>query len=247
MAAETPDGTYDLVAVGDVMLDVHVRDAMLDGVVHEAIEVCAGGSAVNVVRAARRLGARAVVVGRIGDDPAAAAIADDLHRSGIQASLDRVSEAATGTVVYVGSSIVADRGANAGFRPADLPPARVTLVSGYLDPEAIAAVLAEASGLRAIDLQRPGGDPFDAEVVLGPELDLDRFGGRHRVVCTTLSERGAIAVSGGERVEVAPPRVLAASPKSAGDAFAAGFLLALADGRPLRTCVERGCAAALDA
>jgi sugar/nucleoside kinase (ribokinase family) len=39
--------------------------------------------------------------------------------------------------------------------------------------------------------------------------------------------------------------VLAASPVGAGDAFAAAFLLALADGTPLEECLRRGCAAAV--
>jgi sugar/nucleoside kinase (ribokinase family) len=237
--------TYDLVAVGDVMLDVHLASAPLDAIVHGAIRVCAGGSAVNVARAARRLGASAAVVGRVGDDPAGAAIADDLRRHGIDALLEVGAGAVTGTVAYVGPGVVADRGANAGFTPGELPAARVTLVSGYLDTDAVGAALARASGIRAVDLQHPGQSAFDADVVLGPELAVDDFGVRHRVVCSTLAERGALAVSGSERVRVVPRRVLAASPRGAGDAFAAGFLLALLDDRPLRESLERGCEAVL--
>lgn len=237
--------TYDLIAVGDVMLDVHVMTAPLGGAVHEAIRVCAGGSAVNAARAAQGLGARAAVVGRVGDDPAGAALADDLRRNGIAALLEVDAGAATGTVAYIGPGVVADRGANAGFSPGELPAARVTLVSGYLDTAAVGAALARAQGLRAVDLQRAGQSAFDADVVLGPELEIEDFAARHRVVCATLGARGARAVSGSERVGVAPERVLPVSPRGAGDAFAAGFLLALADDRALRACVERGCAAVL--
>jgi ribokinase len=238
---------YDLVAVGDVMLDVHVATTPRDGAVHEPIRVCAGGSAVNAARAARRLGARTAVIGRAGNDPAGAAIIDDLRRSGIDALLEIEDGSVTGTVAYVGQGVVADRGANAGFSPADLPAARVTLVSGYLDTSAVEATLAQAHGLRVIDLQRSGRPAFDADVVLGPELDIDELARHHGVVCTTLGARGAIAVRGAERVEVTPSRVLAESARGSGDAFAAGFLLALADGHALRACVERGCEAALDA
>jgi ribokinase len=239
--------TYDLLAVGDVMLDVHITGARPDETVHEAIRVRAGGSAVNAARAARRLGAHAAVAGRVGDDPAGAAIADDLRRSGIEALLETEAGAATGTVAYIGTGVAADRGANAGFSPSTLPDARVTLVSGYLDPEGIAAALAQAHGLRAIDLQRPGRPAFDADIVLGPELDIEELARHHGVVCSTLGARGAIAARGMERVEVAPPRLLAESVPGSGDAFAAGFLLALADGQPLAACVERGCEAALGA
>lgn len=239
--------SYDLVAVGDVMLDVHVSASPLDGVVHDAIRVRAGGSAVNAARSARRLGAHAAVVGGVGDDAAGAAIRDALRRDGIDALLEMLP-AATGTVAYVGTGVVADRGANASFRPGALPSARVTLVSGYLEEDAVREALTQAQGLRALDLQRPRVvHAFDADVVLGPELDLDALGGRHDVVCSTLGARGATGVRGDERVEVAVSRVLAESPRGAGDAFAAGFLLALADGHELGACLERGCEAALHA
>jgi sugar/nucleoside kinase (ribokinase family) len=238
--------SYDLVAVGDVMLDVHVFASPLGGVVHDAIRVRAGGSAVNAARSARRLGAHAAVVGGVGDDAAGAAIRDALRRDGIDALLEMLP-AATGTVAYVGTGVVADRGANASFRPGALPSARVTLVSGYLEEDAVREALTQAQGLRALDLQRPRVHAFEAEVVLGPELDLDALGGRHDVVCSTLGARGATGVRGDERVEVAVSRVLAESPRGAGDAFAAGFLLALADGHELGACLERGCEAALHA
>ncbi len=237
--------TYDLLAVGDVMLDVHVPAAPGRGTVHEAIRVGAGGSSVNAARAAVRLGARAAVVGRIGDDSAGVAIADDLRRAGIDSLLEVDTAAVTGTVAYIARGVVADRGANAGFIPAGLPDARVTLVSGYLDTAAVGAALACAHGVRAVDLQRAGQNPFDADVVLGPELVVDNFIAHHGIVCATLGARGAHAARGVERVSVAPERVLAASPRGAGDAFAAAFLLAFADEHPLRVCVERGCAAAL--
>jgi ribokinase len=237
--------TYDLVAVGDVMLDVHVTTAPLSGALHEAIRVCAGGSAVNAARAARRLGARAAVVGRVGDDPAGVALADDLRRTGIDAFLEIDTGAVTGTVAYIGPGVVADRGANAGFTPDELPAGRVTLVSGYLDTAAVGAALAHAQGVRAVDLQRAGQSAFDADVVLGPELEIEDFAARHRVVCTTVGARGARVVRGGERLSVAPERVLPVTPRGAGDAFAAAFLLALADDRPLRACLERGCGTVL--
>jgi ribokinase len=238
--------SYDLVAIGDVMLDVHVPAAPLDTVVHDAIRVRAGGSAVNAARCARRLGAQAAVVGGIGDDAAGAAIRDGLRRDGIDSFLVAGGEA-TGTVVYLGTGVVADRGANATFRPDALPSGRVTLVSGYLTEDAVQAALALATGLRALDLQRPGAAAFDADVVIGPGLDLDALAGRHQVVCSTLGAGGAVAARGAERVELAPPRVLDGNRRGSGDAFAAGFLLALADGRPLEACVERGHAAAASA
>ncbi len=238
--------TYDFVAVGDVMLDIRIAEGPGGATLHAPITVVSGGSAVNAARAARRLGARAAVVGRVGTDAAGTAVAHALRADGIDALLE-TGLGATGTVAYVGGGVVADRGANAGWRPDGLPDARVTLVSGYLDPEAVAAALQQAHGLRAVDLQRPGTRAVGADVVLGPRIALEELADEHRVVCSTLGARGAVAMADGNRVEVAPSHVIAGNPRGAGDAFAAGFLLALADGHPLRECVERGCRLAEDA
>lgn len=235
----------DVVAVGDVMLDVLGPPAGR-GRTHGDVRVRAGGSAVNVARTAVRLGARAAVAGRVGDDPAGRTIAGELAHLGVVALLEVDREHATGTAVYLGSDVVAGRGANAHVEAAELPPARATIVSGYLEEATVRNVLARAPGLRAVDLQGALHRGFGADVVLGPGLALDELASRYGVVCSTLGARGAIAVAAGARAEAAPPRVLERSPVGAGDAFAAAFVLALADGLPLQTSLERGCAAAVE-
>ncbi len=63
----------------------------------------------------------------------------------------------------------------------------------------------------------------------------------------TRSEKGAIVVSGRERIEVPaakPARVLDST--GAGDLFAAGFLAGQARGRPLRDCAVMGTVAAAE-
>jgi hypothetical protein len=148
-------------------------------------------------------------------------------------------------VVYGTGTVVADRGANAGFTPTKLPEGRVTLVSGYLPAAGRTAAVELAHGLRAVDLQGLLADAPGADVVLGPHLDVAALASRHAVVCSTLGAEGAEAARGDERARVRPPRVLDGSPVGAGDRFAAGFLLALADGLGLEECLRRGCAAAL--
>ncbi len=234
----------DLVAVGDVMLDLHLPVAA-GASTHGAIRTAAGGSAVNAARAAVRLGARAAVVGAVGNDSVGQAIALELTTGGIEARLECVAGARTGVVVYGAGSVVADRGANAGFVPAELPEARVTLVSAYLPAAGRASAIELAHGLRAVDLQGLLADAPGADVVLGPHLDTAALASRHAVVCSTLGAEGAEAARGGERARVRPPRIVDGSPVGAGDRFAAGFLLALADGLALEECLQRGCASAL--
>jgi sugar/nucleoside kinase (ribokinase family) len=235
----------DFLAAGDVMLDVRLPASPTAGRQHGVITSVVAGSAVNAARAAAGLGARAAVAGAVGDDTVGRIVALELQESGLEAHLQRIDAVTTGTAVYSRDTVVADRGANAFFAPATLPPARVTLVSGYLPETARVRALALAGGLRAVDLQGVLAASPGADVVLGPNLDLDELVSEHAVVCSTLGAGGAAAVRGEERAHASPGRILDASLIGAGDAFAAGFLLALADGLPLAECLRRGCAAAV--
>jgi sugar/nucleoside kinase (ribokinase family) len=227
----------DFLAVGDVMLDVHVP-APGDEPLHAPVRVTPGGSAVNAGLAAAELGATAAVAGGVGGDIAGRTIRDELEARGVQTLLS-VSGDATGTTVYVGASVVADRGANAGFAVGELPAARVTLVSGFLSREQLPAALAAAHGLRAVDLQGRRHTLPHVDVVLGPGLDL--AGWDADVVVSTLGPEGAEARRGDETASARPPQLLAEPVPGAGDRFAAAFLLALADGEPLAACLERAC------
>ena len=142
--------------------------------------------------------------------------------------------------MYVGDSVVADRGANAGFVPRDVPAARVTLVSGYLDTEGVRAAIALARGLVAVDLQ---GRPHDL-----PHVDVLFGEGDADVVCITRGPDEAEARRGDEVARVRPPRI-PEPPPGAGDRFAAAFLLALADGKSLEQSLTQAClfASAVDA
>jgi ribokinase len=235
----------DFLAVGDVMLDVRLPAAPAETKQHGVISNVAGGSAVNAARAATRLGARAGVAGGVGDDTIGRVIELELEAAGITSLLTRVSASTTGTAVYSRDAVIADRGANALWTPESLPEARVTLVSGYLPEAARRIALRLAHGLRAVDLQGVAEAAPGADVVIGPELDLDALAPNHRVVCATYGAEGAEAVADGVRASATPPRVLHGSPVGAGDAFAAAFLLALADGAPLEEALRRGCEAAV--
>jgi sugar/nucleoside kinase (ribokinase family) len=126
---------YDVIAVGDVMLDGTLPAPVPGTRVHGGIELRAGGSAVNAARAAARLGARAAVVGRVGTDAAGKLVGNALVADAVEALLAFDPEVPTGTVIVVGgTSIVADPGASSRLAPEDLPTsleASAVLVSGY--------------------------------------------------------------------------------------------------------------------
>ena len=67
------------------------------------------------------------------------------------------------------------------------------------------------------------------------------------VLVVTRSEKGAVALSGGERAEVpAEPVEQVIDTTGAGDLFAAGFLFGYARERDLETCLRIGAVAAAE-
>jgi sugar/nucleoside kinase (ribokinase family) len=128
---------HDFIAVGDVMIDIAVTGEALarGGHVSGQVRVSAGGSAANAAAWARAAGAAAAVVGRVGDDFAGRALQAALSERGIEALLTVDGDRPTGAVVTLGSTVVAERGANATFAPGDVPDrleAGAVLVSGYV-------------------------------------------------------------------------------------------------------------------
>ncbi|HEU4449751.1 MAG TPA: PfkB family carbohydrate kinase [Gaiellaceae bacterium] len=144
-----------LVAVGDVMVDVHVPLEALAQEQHVVgkVRVHAGGSAANAAAWANAAGVRAAVVGRVGNDLAGRALTSELKRRGIDARLTLDAEAPTGCVLALGERIIAERGATARLSPADLPSiigAAAVLISGYI----LLQNDSEAAGLAALDRSR---------------------------------------------------------------------------------------------
>jgi sugar/nucleoside kinase (ribokinase family) len=249
--------TIGLAAVGDVMLDVLAPPLRVQPV-HAAIEVRAGGSAVNAARAAAAAGRPAVVIGCVGDDLAGELVRRDLAGAGIDARLGTMAGARTGRAVYAGGSVAAERGANARFAPEHVPRdirAAAVLVSGYQllrdDSGPGAAAAFALGGVVGVDLgaaglvRAYGGTRLRAllghvDVIFGDDDATKALGELDGpLVVTTLGPDGARAAG----VRVRPETVVDAAPVGAGDALAATVLLAFADGAAVGEALERGCAA----
>jgi ribokinase len=241
------------VAVGDVMVDVTAS-----GAGHGArISLAPGGSAVNAAIWATITGADATVVGRVGDDFSGRALRAELQERGVRTDLSIDLEAATGTFVVVDGEIRADRGANARLSPNDLPDvleADVVLVSGYLPGPTVAAALKRAKGAWValapafLDPLPPGAnailvDDVEARRITGsaPEEAARLLGESFRLACVTRGSDGAVAVLDGRLETARPDPVNDAGRVGAGDAFAAGLLVALTRGADLRDALEAGC------
>lgn len=156
----------DLIAVGDVMVDVHVRAPALErgGDVHGHVRMQPAGTSANAAVWAAWDGADARVIGRVGRDLAGRLLRDALVARGVDAVLAEDPAAPSGVMLVVveegDRSMVADRGANAGLAPGDLPPALeagAVLVSGYLllqeptTPTGLAAIARSASSHVAVE------------------------------------------------------------------------------------------------
>jgi len=172
-------------------------------------------------------------------------------------------------------AMVADRGANAHLSPDDVPDplgGDALLVSGFalFQPGSAAAARAAldrfTGGWPAVDLASPAlaasadSRLLDGVRVLlataaearaltgaGPEEALRELAGRFPVVCVKLGADGALAAEGGAIERRAAPVVERRRPFGAGDAFAAAFLLARAEGDSLGDALERACAAGAQA
>jgi 2-dehydro-3-deoxygluconokinase len=138
------------------MVDVTCSEPSRPGArVHADIALRAGGSAVGAAFAAAEAGASATVVGRIGADAAGDLVLSQLAVAGVAAELVRDRDRPTGmAVAFPGSTVVAARGANAGFASEDVPDVvegDALLVSGFAlfqagSSEAAAAAIERFTG-----------------------------------------------------------------------------------------------------
>lgn len=202
-----------IACVGELMLDVFVT--ALDR--HGVVRVRAGGTPVN---AALAIGAGALVVGRVGDDPAAAAVRAAL--AGVDARLTVDPELPTGTFVELADGTVhADRGANAALSLDDVLPlaADAVLLSGYVGLPVLEHV--DARWRAFVCTPTTTEVPAAANVVFANDEEAGRLelGDREIVVVT----HGA----GGATVNGRPMAPTGDTATGAGDRLAGRFLASL--------------------
>lgn len=230
------------VAVGDVMVDISVRG----GPGHEAdVSLRAGGTAANTAVWAASIGAESTVIGRIGDDLAGGLLRDALVERGVTVELALDRDLPTGTFVLLGEKAFVERGANAAFGPEHLPDSiegDIVAVSPYLEQATAEAAVQRA---RAPWLAALGKPLRGANAVVLSELETDEgvhvLGERFRLACVTLGGLGALALLDGEETSASTPSVQTGDATGAGDAFAAGLLVSVAQGATLADALAVAC------
>jgi sugar/nucleoside kinase (ribokinase family) len=246
-------GPVRFLAIGDLMVDVVVAGWGHDA----AARLGPGGTAANAAAWASALGARSAAAGAIGDDAAGRFLRAELTLRGVEPLLVVEAGSRTGTFVLADGELHVARGANARWRPDELPQlgeADAALVSGYLPADTLSAALAAAPGdwvmldAAALSELPAGGNAIvaneqQARLLTGSEPDeaVHALAEGRRLACVTLGARGVVALLDG-RIERAQPeeRALQEAP-GAGDAFAAGLLVALARGATLAEALAAGC------
>jgi sugar/nucleoside kinase (ribokinase family) len=257
---------FDLVAVGEVLVDVLLGEIAPGELRHGPVRLRAGGTAVNAALAVAGTGARAAVVGRVGDDPAAELIRARLAAAGVEPLLAVDPALPTGTfaegTVEGARTAVADRGATDAFAAGDLPrvEAVAVLVSGYLlfhdrtreaaraALGAFGARLAAATGgspslaaraeLAGVDVLVVNAAEARARTGLAADEAALALARDVEIACVTLGAGGAVAARGGQ-VERVAGGLDRADTLGAGDAFAALLLTALAAGEELGDALRR--------
>ncbi len=237
-----------VVVVGELMLDLSIA-----GRGHDArISVRAGGSAANVAVWAAACRARARVISRLGGDLAGTAIRRALEARGVEVDAPTLEGGHTGTFASVDGETRVDRGVAASLLLEEAPgalDAEVVVISAYLDAAAAVAVAREARVPRVAALGRPldGADAVclnreEAVRYTGaePAGAARALGERFRLACVTDSAAGAFAVLDGEPAQIAPGTTAGGDATGAGDAFAAGLLVALARGASLDEALAEG-------
>jgi len=200
------------------MLDVFV----VSGERHGEIRVRAGGTPVN---AALAIGGGAAVVGRVGDDAAAAAIRHELRELELRLIVDR--ELPTGTYVELADGTVfANRGANAALALDDVLPleADAVLVSGYVDLPLLEHVDARWRAFVCTPTTRDV--PAAANVVFANDDEAARLDlGEPELVVVTHGAAGATVHRDGATTHLDPS---GDTGTGAGDRLAGRFLASIA-------------------
>jgi sugar/nucleoside kinase (ribokinase family) len=240
-----------------------------------------GGLASNASVVLAKLGVKATVCGKVGDDVFGRFVKDTLVSFGVDVGAVTVDPHHPTSQTLIVNVKGEDRrfihsvGANKGLRPVDLdaaldPPPRVLFVGGFLIlPGLDAAALAErfararrAGTVTVLDVACPGPADYlaklkpvlpetdvflpnadEAALILGGEPDPVRQAqafrdlGAKRVIITR-GERGAVALSDTLRARLGTYPVPFVDGTGGGDAFDAGYIAGLLDGRSELDCLR---------
>jgi sugar/nucleoside kinase (ribokinase family) len=176
-----------IVVVGDVGLDVvarHEGPIPHGGDIRAKVHFTSGGAGANTALWLRAEDAETTLIARIGDDSGGRMVKSELEAAGVRCSFAVDPEEPTFCVVVLVDgagerSMLADRGANSRFSPADITEEALTgashlHLSGYvlLQPSSRPAALASLAAAKKAGLTT-SVDPQAATLITDPAAFLD--------------------------------------------------------------------------
>jgi sugar/nucleoside kinase (ribokinase family) len=287
MTWQIPEGDIDVLSVGEALVDFISTEAASRVEEAGGFRRYLGGSVTNVAANVTRLGGRAAVVARVGDDPFGRFVRREMERQAIITDYLKTDAAVRTTLVFVTrTAATADffiyRGSDTRLLPEDVPQtaierARVVHTSAFalsqessrtavldalcrawargclvtLEPNYHPSlwdagrlpdeVLAEAC--QYVNVVKPSRD--DCQRLFGVGFSLSDCGQRFHdwgvaKVILTQGAQGISLYEEGRLRHVESRKVLVADATGAGDAFWAGFLVAILDGRSLYEAMLSG-------
>ena len=250
-----------VVVVGSLNIDYTLRVPRIaapgETLTARSMFSCLGGKGANQAIAAARAGARAALIGCVGEDESGTRYIKALKKEGIDTRGIQRSSTPTGVAFIVvddagENSIIVNPGANhevtkaqverhaALIREAD---ALLLQLECPLSVVRLAAEIARAAGVRVILNPSPLteaflADPFEVDVLIVNEGEARKLvpnrrlqEARSRQLVITRGAESTLHVTKGGLVEYVPPKVLPVDTVGAGDAFAGAFAVASSEGQ----------------
>lgn len=237
----------ELTVVGSINLDLVARVDTLpragETVTGTSFARYPGGKGANQAVAAAKLGTHVRMIGAVGEDPFADEALAGLLAAGVQLDVARTGTTGIALILVAGdgeNQIVVVAGANATVQPTS--PGGAVLCQLEVPDDVVAAA---AQGAAFFALNGAPARPIDVEpdLLIVNRLEYEIVS-RGRLVAVTYGVEGAALFEDGREVARArPPRVDAVDGTAAGDAFAAGLVVSLLEGRPREEALTRACAA----
>lgn len=252
--------SYGLSVLGSINLDLIVQLPVLpkagETITGGTYSALPGGKGANVAVAAKRLGAETEILAAVGGDDYAQQALENLRAEGVYLDAVREVDAHTGLAFITVSDdgenqIAVASGANAAYAPEHLPKlcSDVLVTQFEIPVETIRAALDGYAGqviVNASPVRKGVADILArADVVIvnegeAAQYDLSNHPG---LVAVTLGSRGAELRQGGKTIATAkPPKVEVVDTTGAGDAFAAGLTVGLAEGMTEAEALRFACA-----
>ena len=208
------------------------------------LERLPGGKGANQAVAAARLGSRVRMVGCVGADPAAEEALASLREAEVDLEVREVEDP-TGIAII----LVADDGENVIV----VVPGANAQVGGFLvggdvlcqleiPDEAVKEARAQAQWL-CVNAAPARPLVVEADLVVANRYEAEVVG-EQPLLALTLGAEGAVLLEHGNEIARArPPHVAALDGTAAGDAFTAGLVVSLREGREPDEALRRACAA----